>query len=158
MTWFQIQQSKPLNATGWVMGEKTEPLSQSTGWPFDDWRDNWKVRVYRFWNIFTFYPVINLTTNHALEIVNLFGRRSILRPSLTDIYSGLTPSTSRGYNTVSMSSPYDPTRLRTDSGVLFEWGRLLGGGPGLGTSCWNSNLQVVSSSRWVIYLCKFYGL
>ena len=70
----------------------------------------------------------NLTINCALVMVNLFGRHSIWRLSLTDIYSGLTPSTSRGYNTVSMSSLYDPTRLRTDSGVLFEWRRLLGAG------------------------------
>ena len=73
-----------------------------------------------FRNIFTIHPFINLTINYAHVMVNLFGRRSIWRPSLTDTYSGLTPSTGRGYNTVSMSSLYDPTRLRTDLGVLFE--------------------------------------
>ena len=55
----------------------------------------------------------------AHVMANLFGRRSMRRPSLTDIYSGLTPSAGRGYDTVSTSSLYDPTRLKTDSGVLF---------------------------------------
>ena len=58
---------------------------------------------------------------------NLFGRRSIWRPPLTEIYSGLTPS-ARGYDTVSTSSLYDPTRLKTDSGVLFLCWLFVGAG------------------------------
>ena len=49
----------------------------------------------------------------------MFRRRSIWLPSLIDIYSGLTPAAGRGYDTVSTSSLYDPTRLKTDSGVFF---------------------------------------
>ena len=154
MTWFQIQQSKSLSATGRDIGEKAVPLSERKGWPSDDWCDNWKVSVYRFWNILTIYLVINLTTNCAHVMVNLYGRRSICRPSLIYICSGLT--TGRGYYTVSMWYLYDLTRLRTDSAVLFEI--ICWGGPGLGTSCWKSNLRLVSGNSWVTNLCKFYGL
>ena len=76
-------------------------------------------------------------------MVNLFGRRSIWRPSLTDIYSGLTPSAGRGYDTVSTSSLYDPTRLKTDSGVLFFWSLFPGGGP----DRWKSEFKTCMFSR-----------
>ena len=89
---------------------------------------DWKVSAYRIWNIFTIDPTLNLTINCAHVMVNLFGRRSIRRPSLTDIHSGLTPSAGREYDTVSTSSLYDPTRLKTDSGVLFCGGCSLGAG------------------------------
>ena len=71
-------------------------------------------------------PNFNLTTNCAHVMENLIGRRSIWWFSLTNIYSGVTPSTSRGHNTVSISSLNDPRRrLRSASGVLLQivcWG------------------------------------
>ena len=89
-------------------------------------------------------------------MVNLFGRRSLLRPSLTDIYSGLTPSAGRGYDTVSTSSLYDATSLKAHTGVLFLWWVFAGGGPDRSTS--EFNVYVLSCNRWVTHLCKFCGL
>ena len=76
---------------------------------------------------FTIHPTYNLTTSCAHMMVNLFGQRPVWRPSLTDIYSGVTAFTSHGYNTVSMLSLNDQrTRLISASGVLLEivcrWG------------------------------------
>ena len=89
-------------------------------------------------------------------MVNQFGRRSIWRPSLTDIYSRLTPSAGSGYNTVSTSSLDDATRLKIDSGVLFLFWLFTGGGPDRWTS--EFNLYVLSGSRWVTNLFKFCSL
>ena len=64
-------------------------------------------------------PTLKLTIVCAQVMVILFSRRSVWRPSFTDIYSGLIPTAGKGYDSVSTSSLYDPTRLKTDSGVLF---------------------------------------
>ena len=85
--------------------------------------------------------------------VTLFSRRSIWRPSLTVIYSGITPYAGRGYDTISTSSLYDPTRLKTDSGVLFLWSLFAGGMPDRWTI--EFYLYVLSASRLVTRLCKF---
>ena len=92
----------------------------------------------------------------AHVMVNLLRRRSIWRPLLIVMYSGLSPCAGRGYDTVSTSSLYDPTRLKTDSGVLFFVVVVFRGGPDRYTSVFN--LYVLSGSRWVIHLCKFCSL
>ena len=89
-------------------------------------------------------------------MVDLFGRRSIWWPSLTDIYSGLTPSAGWGYDTVSTSPIYDQTRLKTDSVVLFLWWLFAGSGPDRSKS--EFNLYVLSGSDYVTHLCKFCDL
>ena len=66
-----------------------------TDWMNFRQQTDWKVSVYRIWNIFTIHPILKLIIICAHIMVNLFGRRFIWRPSLTGIYSGVTPSTSR---------------------------------------------------------------
>ena len=146
MTWFRIQQSKALRATKREIEEKTELRSGR----------RWKVSAHRISNIFASDPTLNLTIFGTHVMVNLLGRRSILRPSLTDIYFGITPSADRGYDTVSTSSLYYPTRLKTDSRVLFFSWLYARRGPDRWTS--EFNLYVLSDSGRFTNLCKFCGL
>ena len=69
------------------------------------------------------------------------------------IYIGLSPSSGTGYDTVSTSSLYDRTRLKTDCGVVFLWWLFAGGGSNRWTS--EFNLYVLSASCWVTHHCKF---
>ena len=66
--------------------------------------DRLKGQRISYLKYFTIDPTLNLTIICANLMVNLVGRRSIWRPSLTDIYSCSTPPPVRGYDTVSTSS------------------------------------------------------
>ena len=90
--------------------------------------DRLKGERISYLKFFTIDPTLKLTTNCAHVMVNLLGRRFTWRPSPTDIYSGLTASTRRGYDNVSKSSLNDPTRIKTDSGVFYLWWLFAGAG------------------------------
>ena len=102
MTWFQIQQSRSMIPTRRDIGEKTEPLfGRRDDLPTTDTLKGQRISYLKYFHDrsnpkFIYY----LRSRDGKPVLSAL----YLAPSLTDIYSGITPSAGRGYDNVSASS------------------------------------------------------